>query len=1391
MVGASEGLEGEELGSANSVSSGVPEPDEWSPPEEFDEYRLVRLLGRGSMGQVFLAHDRVLDRPVAIKFISSLKASTRERERFLVEARAAARLHHPNIMTMYRVGELDGSPYLVCEFIRGKSLHELVLPITWQRAHEIAIKLARGLANAHRRGVLHRDIKLANVMIDEVTGEVKILDFSLAKLMRDPEPSSVPSGRSQSLPATGAVIRDCEEDDFEEDAASPAVSLSPEAGQGVAKTEEVAEGSTERGDVVNPARRLEVSALPPGVIARITALDAEWRGETMLARLANRLQGPSESDDTGPGDQVSQEQQAAPGWLSEAGASPSLTKVGALMGTPHYMASELWHGEPGSRASDVYAVGVVLYALVVGSTPYAGLSLVELATAVLAGSYRPIQEAAPGVDPRFASIIERCLRTQPGERYTSGEALRSALEILTPRGRDRQLPTGNPYRGLQAFQAEHRSLFFGRSVEIRAVVERLRADAFVLVAGDSGVGKSSLCRAGVLPLMLDGAIEPERAWVSLAMMPGRKPLQVLVSTLAGYLEIDEEVIHGMIQASAVAFGWYLRKRLGKNRGLVIFIDQLEELVTISDRKQAAVVGEVLSQIAAGIPGVRLLASARGDFLTRVAEIPELGEEIARAIYLLRPLTRASTTEAITGPAELQGVRFASEELVCELVDAGIDGSLPLLQFALAELWSVRDTASGMITRADLERIGGVTGALARHGDGVLASLLPKARGEARRILVRLVTIDDTRANLSEGELTLAGDGDANANTDTADARTALEALVRTRLLVVRESAEGIFFEIAHEALIGGWGTLRGWLDEEREGRILLHSLETASSEWERLGKPRDALWGTAALTRAGLYLDSDALRPRESDFLRTSRRARARGRRLRRAAMVVIPLLLAAVYGGVKLQEYQVLQDRVAARIREAGGALAAGRRVLEVRQQRRVAAFASFDSMHAPAGEDAWVEVVKLTALVDRHLKESLQSLEAAQILDPQNKDAHQLIAEVLYERARLAEQEHQQKQAEEFRERLELYDRSGEYVQRWEAPGGIAISVHPVDTDVSIGRYTIDENERYVLGEMRVLGRTPLAEVPLDQGSYLLRFASAGVSVNYPVIVQRNEIVKIEFSMPDLDMIPEGFVYVPPGRFLFGSADSETMRKLFFYASPQHSVTTEGYLIGREEVSFAQWIEFLEALPEAERAALLPNAEGVKLEQVEGEWVLTFGAGGEAKTAAEGASIVFGGRSEFAEQEWTRWPVVGLSVRDAQAYVEWLGHTGRLPEARLCTGTEWERAVRGADGRSFGHGNNLRAEDANFQQTFGFGASVLGPVAIGSFAVSRTPFGLYNSAGNAVEWVASANDVDEFIIRGGAFPYDSIQGYSYNRGVVPEGFRDWSSGMRVCVSYSELKNK
>lgn len=121
------------------------------------EFRLLHALGRGAVGEVFLARDTFLDRLVALKFLTSSDLGTTARERFYVEARAVARLQHPNVVTLYRAGEDNGKRYLVSELVRGQSLERLKKPLPWQKAFDIALGLSRGLAAAHERGVLHRD----------------------------------------------------------------------------------------------------------------------------------------------------------------------------------------------------------------------------------------------------------------------------------------------------------------------------------------------------------------------------------------------------------------------------------------------------------------------------------------------------------------------------------------------------------------------------------------------------------------------------------------------------------------------------------------------------------------------------------------------------------------------------------------------------------------------------------------------------------------------------------------------------------------------------------------------------------------------------------------------------------------------------------------------------------------------------------------------------------------------------------------------------------------------------------------------------------------------------------------------------------------------------------
>jgi eukaryotic-like serine/threonine-protein kinase len=149
-------------------------------------YELAEELGAGGMGRVVVAHDHVLGRDVAIKLLTP-SADPTARERFIREARSAARLHHPNVVSVFDTGEEDGQPYLVMELVRGRSLADVLRSegaLDVDEAVAITLGVLEGLAAAHRSGMVHRDIKPANVMLPE-EGGVKISDFGIAKAVDD------------------------------------------------------------------------------------------------------------------------------------------------------------------------------------------------------------------------------------------------------------------------------------------------------------------------------------------------------------------------------------------------------------------------------------------------------------------------------------------------------------------------------------------------------------------------------------------------------------------------------------------------------------------------------------------------------------------------------------------------------------------------------------------------------------------------------------------------------------------------------------------------------------------------------------------------------------------------------------------------------------------------------------------------------------------------------------------------------------------------------------------------------------------------------------------------------------------------------------------------------
>lgn len=154
------------------------------PGDSFGRYRIIKTLGEGAMGSVYLAHDTQLDRKVALKIPKfDAKSEFKHIERFLREARAAATLSHPNICPIYDVGEINGTHFMSMAYIQGNTLQDFVNPDKPQRDRNVANvvrKIAMALYEAHRNGLLHRDVKPGNVMIDH-RNEPIIMDFGLAR----------------------------------------------------------------------------------------------------------------------------------------------------------------------------------------------------------------------------------------------------------------------------------------------------------------------------------------------------------------------------------------------------------------------------------------------------------------------------------------------------------------------------------------------------------------------------------------------------------------------------------------------------------------------------------------------------------------------------------------------------------------------------------------------------------------------------------------------------------------------------------------------------------------------------------------------------------------------------------------------------------------------------------------------------------------------------------------------------------------------------------------------------------------------------------------------------------------------------------------------------------
>lgn len=407
-----------------------------------------------------------------------------------------------------------------------------------------------------------------------------------------------------------------------------------------------------------------------------------------------------------------------------------------------------------------------------------------------------------------------------------------------------------PYPGMQPFRSEESSYFFGREVEINDAVQRLRLHPFLIVIGASGSGKSSLVFAGIAPAMQKSSFFGGERLQICVFRPDAAPMSALAAALgcpAGAVSAPEELIACAREKARAA-------------PTLLIVDQFEETFTLAPAAEAALFQSVLPRLI-GLPGLSLLITARADFYANLMNSP-LWPAIQAHRLEITTLGEEALRAAITLPAAAVGVTV-QESLVERLVAdaAGEPGALPFLQETLVLLWdklrhaelplaAYTQLAAGQSGRTGLQV------AMALRADAALADpSLPTGREAiARRIFLRLVQFGEGRPNTrrqqAEGDLRAAGD-------DPAAFDAVLSLLIARRLLIAGgdSSEAGRRIDIAHEALIGGWPLLRGWVSERRQAEIGRRRLEDKAAEWVRLGRGDAGLLDRVEIKEAAAYLD--------------------------------------------------------------------------------------------------------------------------------------------------------------------------------------------------------------------------------------------------------------------------------------------------------------------------------------------------------------------------------------------------------------------------------------------------------------------------------------------------------------------------------------------------------
>ena len=546
-------------------------------------------------------------------------------------------------------------------------------------------------------------------------------------------------------------------------------------------------------------------------------------------------------------------------------------------------------------------------------------------------------------------------QVQVPHQYSSDDAARIPLAKnpspapVTPEGIEPPDPAVQcPYLGLFSFDESSARFFFGRDQAVQELIRSLRrridGGGPLAVIGPSGVGKSSLLQAGLMPALTRQALDSRRTWRYLQLdSPGPHPMSSLADTLSRTVDLAPGEIRRRLAGDPDAL-WaeVARADRSDDRGsILLIVDQFEEIFTqTTDRGERQAFVRALHDASGNTGRCMVVLSIRADFFGHCTTIPDLVDVLQDDPLLVAAMSERELRQAISGPAEIVGLHVGPEvvdRMIADLragnipaadaipdvigEDAGYDsaGTLPLLSHALEQAFVRRE--GRRLTLRSYERTGGIWRAVASTADRVYDELagLPDGQAVARLMLLSMVHLghgaDDARRSVSLQDLFHDGGYAAEL------VRAVAERLAKKRLITLGTGTA----TLTHEAILRCWPRLRRWIEEDRTGLLAHQQLVDATRAW--LGDARNVALlyrGSRlddALAWAGTTHHQPRLKPELVAFLEASvaqrqleERARRRARRFRRAFTATVTILAI----GAASFAYYVYRERTIAISQEA-----------------------------------------------------------------------------------------------------------------------------------------------------------------------------------------------------------------------------------------------------------------------------------------------------------------------------------------------------------------------------------------------------------------------------------------------------------------------------------------